>query len=113
MPDPSKFVMGTQLYAMDWASGGGAAHPATSYEHEDAMALATSAGVVPRLDPVSDGMTFSYTDGAGAPHAVWFADATTVGHRFALARARGMGFGVWRLGEEDPRIWDNPLLAPL
>jgi spore germination protein YaaH len=58
-------------------------------------------------------MSFTYTAPDGAPHAVWYADAATVGRRFALAAARGMGFGVWRLGQEDQRVWDDPLvLAP-
>ena len=104
--------MGTQLYAMDWASGGGAAHPATSYEYADAVAMAQGDGRrPPRLDPLTDGLTFRYTDAGGAPHDVWLADATTVERRFALATARGMGIGVWRLGQEDQRLWDSPLLA--
>jgi spore germination protein YaaH len=111
MPDPSKFVMGTQLYAMDWPAGGGAAHPATSYEYADAMALAQTMGGLPRLDALTDGLTFRYTDAGGTSHDVWFADATTVERRFALATARGMGIGVWRLGQEDQRLWDSPLLA--
>ncbi len=113
MPDPRRFVMGTQLYAMDWPSGGGPAHPAESYEYEGALARAASVGALPRLDLVKDSMTFSYTDPAGAPHEVWFPDATTVGNRFAVATSRGMGMGVWRLGREDQRLWDNPLLAPV
>ncbi len=110
LPRVERYVMGTQLYAMDWASGGGAAHPATSYEYGDAMTLAGSMGVTPRLDAVSDGMSFTYTAPDGAPHAVWYADAATVGRRFALAAARGMGFGVWRLGQEDQRVWEDPLV---
>ena len=74
------------------------------------MALAGSMGATPLLDTVSDGMSFTYTAPDGAPHAVWYADAATVGRRFALAAARGMGFGVWRLGQEDQRVWDDPLV---
>ncbi|HMS62240.1 MAG TPA: fibronectin type III domain-containing protein [Solirubrobacteraceae bacterium] len=113
MPDPSRFVMGTQLYAMDWPSGGGAAHPATSYEYADAVAMAQATGSTMRLDPVTDGMTFSYAGSGGVPHEVWLADAATVERRFALATARGLGIGVWRLGQEDQRLWTSPLLAPV
>jgi len=113
MPDPSKFIMGTQLYAMDWASGGGAAHPANSYEYQDAVALAATVGGTPRLDAPTDAMTFSYTGADGAPHAVWYSDATTVLHRLKVASDRGIGFGVWRLGREDQALWANPLLAPV
>jgi spore germination protein YaaH len=112
MPEPARFVMGTQLYAMDWKNGGGPASPATSYEYADALTTAASSGAPLRHEPVPDGMTFSYSDAAGAPHAVWLADATTVERRFALAASRGLGIGVWRLGREDQRLWDSPLLAP-
>ncbi len=111
MPDPSKFVMGTQLYAMDWPAGGGPARPATAYEHADAMAMAQRMGATPRLDAPTDALTFRYTDAGGTLHDVWYADATTVERRFALATARGLGIGVWRLGQEDQRLWDSPLLA--
>lgn len=113
MPDPSKFIMGTQLYAMDWANGGGAAHPADSYEYQDAMAKAQAVGATPRFDAPTDAMTFSYTGADGAPHAVWFSNATTVLHRLQVAGDRGIGFGVWRLGREDQALWDDPLLAPV
>jgi hypothetical protein len=29
-----------------------------------------------------------------------------------LAKSRGLGIGFWRLGREDQRVWDDPLLAP-
>jgi spore germination protein YaaH len=29
-----------------------------------------------------------------------------------VAKDRGLGFGVWRLGQEDPGVWDAPLAAP-
>ena len=64
-----------------------------------------------RHDLTTDAMTFTYTGSDGAPHAVWYSDATTVENRFELATARGMGIGVWRLGREDQRLWNSPLLA--
>lgn len=111
LPNIGRYVMGTHLYAMDWPSGGGIAHKATSYEYNDAIALAAQLGVTPRLDATSDGMTFSYTAADGEPHEVWYADAATLGRRFQLASLHGMDFGVWRLGEEDQRVWDDPLVA--
>jgi spore germination protein YaaH len=43
---------------------------------------------------------------------VWFADAQTMGRRLQLARAAGIGIGFWRLGNEDQRMWSDPLLQP-
>lgn len=110
MPDRGPFVLGTQLYAMDWTHGSSA--PAATYEHEDAIALAAQHGVTPVRDPATDSNTFSYTDAAGARHEVWFQDAATERTRIAMAREAGIGIGFWRLGREDQRLWDDPLLAP-
>jgi spore germination protein YaaH len=112
-PDPRKFVLGVHLYAMDWAAGGGPGHPAQALEYDDVIALIARLGATPVLDPASGAYHFSYVDGAGVGHAVWFGDATTVTQRLQVARSHGMGgVGFWRLGREDQRLWDDPLLAP-
>ena len=113
MPRRERFVMGLQLYGMDWASGGGAAHPATAYEYADVQSLLARTGAVPGYDAAAGAMHFSYTDAAGAPHEVWYTDAATQATRLALARARGLGgVAFWRLGREHQLLWANPLLAP-
>jgi spore germination protein YaaH len=112
LPRENKYVLGMQLYAMDWPDGGGTAHPASSYQYADAMNLAASLGVTPTYDPTSDALTFSYTDAAGVPHVVWLTDAATEADRISLAQASGLGgVGMWRLGEEDQRLWDDPLIT--
>ena len=112
MPQPSKFVLGSPLYAMDWTGAGGPDLPADHYEYSAAMALAERIGAAPQHDAVSDTWRFDYVDAQGQPHQVWYPDASTLASRFALARENGLGTGIWRLGEEDQRIWDNPLIAP-
>lgn len=113
LPRKERFVMGLQLYGMDWANGGGTAHPATAYEYADVQSLLARTGAVPRYDAASGAMHFSYTDAAGAPHDVWYTDAATQATRIGLARARGLGgVAFWRLGREHQVLWDNPLLAP-
>ncbi|MEA2466847.1 MAG: hypothetical protein QOJ57_973 [Thermoleophilaceae bacterium] len=104
---PSRFVMGMQLYAMDWPAGGGAAHPATSLEYADLSALIARVGAVPQRDPDADAWTFRYTDPDGVGHEVWYTDAATQASRVSLARSYGIGFGFWRLGNEDQRLWDG------
>lgn len=110
MPNRGRFVIGSPLYGMDWAGDGGADQPATSYEYTDVLALAQRVGATPVLDPVSQTKHFTYVDGAGVPHQVWFADAETLAKRLALAREAGLGTGFWRLGSEDQRIWSDPRL---
>jgi spore germination protein YaaH len=44
-------------------------------------------------------------------HDVSYSDARTTGDRMAIAHARGLGIGFWRIGQEDERIWADPLLG--
>jgi spore germination protein YaaH len=112
MPDPRKFVLGAHLYGMDWPNGGGSANPGSAYEYADVVATAARYGATPQLDPDQDAWHFSYTSADGKAHDVWFADAQTMGRRLQLARSAGIGIGFWRLGNEDQRMWSDPLLEP-
>jgi spore germination protein YaaH len=110
MPNRSRFVLGTHLYGMDWPGGGGPANKATALEHADVQSLVARQGASPVLDPVADAWVFTYTEN-GVHHEAWYPDAQTIARRVRLARDRGLGIGFWRLGREDERIWDDPLLA--
>lgn len=112
MPNRSRFVLGTHLYGMDWPNGGGPSNRATALEYADVQALIARHGAQPVLDPEADAWTFTYTDGGGTSHEVWYPDAATIARRVQLARNRGLGIGFWRLGSEDQRIWNNPMIAP-
>lgn len=112
MPNKRKFVLGSPLYGMDWPAGGGPSHPATALHHSEIMQLASRYGARPRLDPTAYSWHFRYTDPAGVGHDVWFNDRTTLAARMQVAKDRGLGFGVWRLGQEDQGVWDAPILAP-
>ena len=111
MPNRSRFVLGTHLYGMDWAGGGGPAGEAAALEYADVRALIAQHSAQPVLDPLADSWVFTYTDLAGVQHEVWFPDAATIARRVALARDRGLGVGFWRLGREDQAIWDDPQIA--
>jgi spore germination protein YaaH len=112
MPNRSRFVLGLGLYGMDWPAGGGPSHPSTPLEHADVENLADAVGASPVVDPVAGAPHFSYTDAQGVDHDVWYTDAASIAPQLRLARERGLGIGFWRLGREDQRIWDDPLLAP-
>jgi spore germination protein YaaH len=112
LPRVSKYILGMQLYAMDWPNGGGGASPANSVEYADAADLAARVGATPRYDASSDALTFSYSDAVGIHHDVWYTDSTTEANRIALAKGSGFGgIGLWRLGREDQRLWANPMLG--
>jgi spore germination protein YaaH len=112
LPRVSKFILGMQLYAMDWPNGGGSGSPATAMEYQDVINLAASEGVTPTRDSTADAWTFTYTDASGVNHTVWFTDSSTEADRISLAVQSGLGgVGVWRLGREDQRLWANPDLT--
>ena len=56
---------------------------------------------------VQDGSPFfTYTDGAGAHHTVWYDDAESVQARLPLVGKYGLGgIAMWSFGNEDPAIW--------
>ncbi len=113
MPLKHKFIYGTNLYAMDWPAGGGPSHVATAYEYGDFMDRLPSLNATVLLDPASDTYHATYTDAGGVTHDVWYPDGATIGRRIRIASTRGLGgVGFWRLGREDQRLWDDPLLAP-
>jgi spore germination protein YaaH len=111
LPRKSKYVMGTMLYGMDWPNGGGTANPGAGRYYDDIAAIAAQYGATPVLDPTTDSYRLNYTDSAGTPHEIWYSDANAVADRFKLARDRGLGIGFWRLGQEDARVWSNPLVG--
>jgi spore germination protein len=111
-PTPNKYILGFGMYGFDWPNGGGAGNPATPLEYSDVQALMRNVGASPQWDPVSIAPHFSYTDGGGAHHDVWYTDAQSIGARIAMAHSLGIGIGFWRLGGEDQAIWNDPLLQP-
>jgi spore germination protein len=108
VPNASRFIIGTQLYGFDWPVGG----KATPLEDDGIQALLAQVGATAQWDPVAQEPYFTYTDGAGTAHAVYYANASSVEARFAVARAHGMGVGMWRLGSEDQTLWTDPSLQP-
>jgi spore germination protein YaaH len=107
LPHPRRFVLGVPMYGLDWATRGGAAHPAIALQYAAVIALARSVGATPTRDPSSGEMTFSYNL-AGVTHHVWYLDAHAIAQRLDVARRLGLTAGVWRLGEEDQEVWRQP-----
>jgi spore germination protein len=110
LPHSERFVLGVPMYGLDWPVASSASHArlsrATALQDANVLALARSAGAVPTRDRKSDEMTFAYTR-AGIMHRVWYMDARAIEDRLRIARARGLGVGVWRLGDEDQALWSS------
>jgi spore germination protein YaaH len=109
LPHAGRFVLGAPMYGLDWpVPTASSLHPrATALQYTDVIALARSTGATPALDRSVDELTFAYTR-AGVEHRVWYLDAQAIAARLAIARAHGLGAGVWRLGDEDQALWSSP-----
>ncbi len=108
MPNRSRFTLGMPMYGIDWAAGGGPSNPGTPLEFSNVMALAGEVTTTLEFDPVSQDPHFSYTDGVGVHHEVWYTDKQSIGARAELAVSLGLGVGLWHLGSEDQGVWELP-----
>lgn len=105
--DPSHTVLALGAYGYDWtlnkdgsrASGS----PATFHE---AMRNAQDAGATIRMDDDALNPTYTYTDDNGDNHVVWFLDAVTLFNQVKVSDPwKPRGYGLWRMGMEDPGVW--------
>jgi len=97
-----KVILGVGLYGYDWAGDEGV--PVT---WSQVQALAERYQVPKQWDEASASPHLSYTGDDGRTHEVWYEDDRSVQAKFDLARRHRLGgIGLWRLGGEDPGIWD-------
>lgn len=100
--DGGRLVVAFGSYAVDWSDAGMARRLPVSA----AWDLAAEAGAEIRFDQTVLNPTFAYQDEAQRRHAVWMLDGVTAFNQIgaALAMAPG-GIALWRLGTEDPTVW--------
>ena len=102
---PEKILLGIPLYGYDWDTTAGP--PAKVLRFPDAMATSGQQGVPVDHDLAIQGAHFSYTKD-GHVHQAWFEDQSTLEAKLALvAQERLAGVAAWRLGYEDPRVWQS------
>jgi len=102
--DPKQWVIAMGAYGYDWSTH---SKTAETISFADAMSRADNAGVdkvesmAPDYNP-----QYSYADPDG-DHTVGFLDAVTFLNQLKSVREAGMGgLAVYRLGSEDPAIWN-------
>jgi cellulose synthase/poly-beta-1,6-N-acetylglucosamine synthase-like glycosyltransferase/peptidoglycan/xylan/chitin deacetylase (PgdA/CDA1 family)/spore germination protein YaaH len=101
--DPARTIVAIGNYGYDWTEGGGNADDLT---FQEVMLTARDAKATMDLDPETLNPRFSYGDG-GKIHRVWFLDAVTAYNQLRAAdKYRPAGYALWRLGAEDPSIWN-------
>ena len=102
---PEKILLGIPLYGYDWDTTTGP--PARVLRYPDAMAISGQLGAPVDHDQAIQGAHFSYTKD-GHVHQGWFEDQSTLDAKLALvAQEHLAGVAAWRLGYEDPRVWQS------
>jgi len=97
-----KMVVAIGNYAYDWQKG----RPAEERTFEEAVLIAKDSEGKIRLDPASLNPTFDYADDNDRIHHVWILDAVTAFNQLVAIRSlRPRGIALWRLGGEDPAVW--------
>jgi spore germination protein len=98
---PTKIILGVPLYGYDWSDGHG-----SSVTWLQAFRLSRQHHVTPQYDATAQAPWFSYTDGSGHQHTVWFENAESSKAKFGAAQGAGIG-GVylWMYGYEDTGTW--------
>lgn len=99
---PEKIVLGLPLYGYDWVGEKG-----ESVVYQTAVdRIKQYSGSLER-DPQSQEMVGHYVKD-GEPHELWFQDAQSVRGKIAAAQKLGVNnFIFWRLGGEDPTLWQR------
>jgi cellulose synthase/poly-beta-1,6-N-acetylglucosamine synthase-like glycosyltransferase/peptidoglycan/xylan/chitin deacetylase (PgdA/CDA1 family)/spore germination protein YaaH len=75
---------------------------------QEAMRTANLSGSKIALDPETKNTAFSYFDNLNIRRTVWFLDAVSAFNEILSAKKIGSphGFALWRLGSEDPSVWN-------
>jgi peptidoglycan-N-acetylglucosamine deacetylase len=99
---PEKTVIGMGGYGYDWMIGG---RGSAEVGFGDVVSAAKSNHAAIIWDPDMENPVLRYTAG-GQQHEVWLLDAVTGLNQInAIEDAGFRGYGLWRLGAEDPGLW--------
>lgn len=99
-----KIVLGLGTYGYSWIHNG-AQYVSEAVGYKDALAIAAQTGAT--VQRQNDTPYFSYDRGLGQRY-LYFEDAVSTKPKLALIDETGIaGIAFWRLGTEDPRVWDE------
>jgi cellulose synthase/poly-beta-1,6-N-acetylglucosamine synthase-like glycosyltransferase/peptidoglycan/xylan/chitin deacetylase (PgdA/CDA1 family)/spore germination protein YaaH len=99
----AKLLVGLGQYGYEWSD---TSESALELTFQDVMQLARDNHVMPAMDPGTLNPTFAWDEADSISHIVWYLDAPTAFNQMRRALPAGVaGFGVWRLGSEDPSLW--------
>lgn len=99
-----KILLGIGSYGYDWSTKG----KTVSRSYEESMKLAKKYKAKIVFDRVTKTPNFTYKDGKGVRHIVWFENAQSLSYKLDVVNAENLkGIGIWRLGHnQDEQYWD-------
>ncbi|MDR3500420.1 MAG: glycosyltransferase [Parvibaculum sp.] len=100
--DPSETIIAIGAYAYDWNGG-----DVDALTFEDAVIAAHDSHAEIDFDDATNNPHFSYIEDDNVKHDIWFLDGVTAYNQIHAADPyQPAGYAVWRLGGEDPTIWN-------
>lgn len=98
---PSKVFQGIPFYGYEWWEGSAAYRT-----YRELVALGKAHRTEPRRDEADRYLVLEFAQ-ADQQHVVWVPDGETVAALAAVGHQVGVaGYAAWRLGGEDPAVWD-------
>jgi len=102
---PAKAILALGAYGYDWNDSDPASSGA-EMTFQDVMAAARSRNLRLQFDSTALNPFISWTEPDSTDHVVWFLDGVTAFNEIRAARSLGAaGQAIWRLGSEDPGVW--------
>src|SRR5438034_6497588 len=102
--DPKQWIIALGSYGYDWTIGG---KKAELINFSEAMSRANDAEIENAEVKGPSYSPYFYFQDEDKEHAVWFLDAVTFLNQLREVRdQKAGGFALYRLGSEDPAIWD-------
>ncbi|MGM0847350.1 MAG: LysM peptidoglycan-binding domain-containing protein [Bacillota bacterium] len=102
----SKIMMGQNLYGYDWTLPYEQGDVAKAVSPQRAIEIAAENNVPIQYDTEAQAPFFTYQDGEGNQHEVWFEDARSIQAKFDMMKELGLrGMSYWKLGLPFPQNW--------
>lgn len=101
--DPAKTILCFGSYGYNWTDG---VRDADDITFQEAVLAARDSDAKIQFDPATRNPHFSYDEEDGTHHTIWFLDAVTAYNEMRTAQGyHPAGYALWRLGSEDPSLW--------
>lgn len=98
-----KIILGLGAFGYDWPAAANST-PNVTYQQALSRASASKSKII--FDNDTYNLNYAYKDDKNIVHQVYFTDAATHFNTMRFGAEYGLaGFGIWRLGSEDGRVW--------